>query len=162
MPTMTLPSASYTVEIVWSDGKLFFRRTDDVANHVFEGPDEAGALKASSWPGAKGATCLTSDGGFFLFDDHKLDPRGFTYGLVGDGVAKVDVVHFDGTRAHARIGPPVSGGLRMWLTERISLPNIDNDTVDRIEAIDAQGKVVAQITDIGALTDEGIASTCGT
>jgi hypothetical protein len=159
VPSLTLQSDPYAVEVVWSGGELYFRRTDGVGNIVSEGPDKAGARKVSSWPGVKGPTCLTSDGGFFLFPDHKLDPRAFTYGLVGEGIAKVDVVNFDGTRAHATIGAAVPGGFRMWLVERISLPNIE-DIVDRIEAFDANGKVVAQVADVGELTDNGIAPTC--
>jgi len=159
MPSLTVQSENYAIEVVWSGGKLYFRRTDGVGKEI-AGPDDAGAVKASSWPGAAGPTCITSDGGFFMFPDHKWDPRAFTYGLIGEGIAKVDVVHYDGTRAHASIGSAVPGGMRIWLVERMSLPNIA-DPVDRIEAFDAQGKVVAQIAEVGELTDEGTASTCG-
>jgi hypothetical protein len=136
-PTMTLRSSEYTVEIVATPGfHMSFRRTDDVGNNP-GGPDGYGSATESGWTPTSNPRCLMSSGGQYPFPDAGL--HAFTYGLVGSGIARIEIVMPGGQRVAARIGPAVESGYRAWLVER------PPGNTQGIEGLDGAGNVVASI-----------------
>ena len=141
---MTLALSDYTVEVVLSGRVMYLRRTDDVGSVAVgmpesEEPDYYGFLDISAWGDPQGPQCLTSGGGAFTFPG--VATHSFTYGLVGSGIARVEIVLADGARVDAPIGPAVPfGGFRAWLIER------PNGEIDRVEGFDQQGALVSTST----------------
>ena len=142
-PTQTLKSSEYSVETIFvaagdpATPTMYFRRTDGVGNDV-PGPDSLGSAQVSSWGDVSGRRCLTSGGGVFSFPD--AGDHTFTYGLAGAGIARIRIVEAGGHVVRARPGPRVHvEGFRAWLVER------PGSSFDRIEGLDARGRVVATI-----------------
>ena len=141
-PLMTLTSSEYTVEVVLQGSTMYFRRTDDVGSNPSAQPDPHGFAQMSDWASATGPACLLSGGGTFDFPDAAA--HSFTYGLVGSGISRIEIVFVGGGRFVAPIGPPSGlAGFRAWLVERPA------GEIDRIEGFDAADQVVATITEIG-------------
>lgn len=141
-PVLTLPASGgeYTVELIWDGETMYFRRTDDVGTTVPGAPDGYGHVESSGW-GAVGAPgCLASSGQEYGFPDAGI--HAFTWGVMGSGIARVDVVMAEGARHAAGVGSELGGGARAWIVER-SL-----GTVQRIEGRDANGEVVTTITEL--------------
>jgi hypothetical protein len=142
-PTQTLRSSEYTVETIFvAEGEpptstMYFRRTDGVGNSV-PGPDSLGSAQVSGWAGLSGRRCLLSGGGVFRSPD--AGDHTFTYGLAGAGIARIRIVEAGGHVVRVRPGPRVRfEGFRAWLVER------PGSSFDRIEGLDARGRVVATI-----------------
>jgi hypothetical protein len=142
-PTQTLESSEYTVETIFVAAghppapTMYFRRTDGVGNDV-PGPDSLGSASVSSWAGQSGRQCLLSSGGVFTSPD--AADHTFTYGLAGAGIARIRIVEAGGHVVRVRPGPRVHfEGFRAWLVER------PGSSFDRIEGLDAHGRVVATI-----------------
>jgi hypothetical protein len=141
-PTMTLTSSEYTVETIFvpagdpPTASMYFRRTDLVGNNV-PGPDRYGSASYSDWGDLSGRRCLLSGGGVHTSG---AEPHTFTYGLAGRGIARIRIVEAGGHVVRVRPGPPVHfKGFRAWLIER------PGSSFDRIEGLDARGRVVATI-----------------
>jgi len=142
-PTQTLQSSEYRVETIFvaagdpPTATMYFRRTDGVGNDV-PGPDSLGSAQVSSWADLSGRQCLLSSGGVFTSPD--AGDHTFTYGLAGAGIARIRIVEAGGHLVGVRPGPRVHfQGFRAWLVER------PGSSFDRIEGLDAQGRVVATI-----------------
>jgi hypothetical protein len=142
-PTQTLRSSEYTVETIFvpfgepPTANMVFRRTDDVGSQGTE-PDGHGFVQHSGWGDVSGRRCLTSGGGVFSFPD--AADHTFTYGLAGRRIARIRIVEAGGHVVRVRPGPAVHfEGFRAWLVER------PGSAFDRIEGLDAHGRVVATI-----------------
>jgi hypothetical protein len=142
-PTQTLKSSEYRVETIFvatgdePTSTMSFRRTDGVGNDV-EGPDSLGSAQVSNWGELSGRQCLLSSGGVFTFPD--AADHTFTYGLAGREIARIRIVEAGGNVVRVRPGPRVGfEGFRAWLVER------PGSAFDRIEGLDARGRVVATI-----------------
>jgi hypothetical protein len=142
-PAQTLKSSEYTVETIFvaagdpPTASMYFRRTDGVGNDV-AGPDSLGSAQRSDWGELSGRQCLLSSGGVFTSPD--AGDHTFTYGLAGAGIARIRIVEAGGHVVRVRPGPRVHfEGFRAWLVER------PGSAFDRIEGLDAHGRVVASI-----------------
>jgi hypothetical protein len=153
---LALDSDGLAVELVWAHQALYFRRIDDVGSLPGDPPDGFGSASAAGWGAVDGPACLTWGGGAHVFAD--VGGRGFSYGLAGSAIARIDVVTADGARSAATLGPPVDGGMRPWLAAH---PQVD---VVGVDGFDSAGQRVAS-AGAGAATGDGatpgVSAGCG-
>jgi hypothetical protein len=136
---MTLASDGFTVELVWADDTLYLRRTDDVGSLPGDPPDGFGSASAAGWGAVDGPTCLTFGGGSHVFAD--VGGRGFSYGVVGGDITRIEVETDDAVRSPGSIGPTVRGGMRAWLAAH---PYAE---VTKVEGFNRAGQLVASAHD---------------
>jgi hypothetical protein len=129
----------YEVELVYTDGSLYFRRVDDVGSPP--GPPDGHGYVDRWTPGdVSGTRCLATSGGVYQFPD--AAPVPFIWGLAGSDIASITIT-IPG-RSTTYTGPalpiPDGSGLRAWIID------VPPGAVERVEGSDSYANVVATIT----------------
>jgi hypothetical protein len=125
------------VEFVTAEYTLQGSVTGDPSANVFMSVYRPGWGVASEWnsPAYPGRNCLSGVNARFPFPE--AGPHAYSFGVVASDVAGVRIVTASGNSAAAVVGTEALPGLRLWIARR------PNEMVDRFEALDSQGGVIA-------------------